>query len=286
MNQWTFVVGATLTSSTTPNMGIYDDFSARSSFFHPSDTTSVPSRQLATTAPPVGPQPQAPFLAPTCPTAGSIGTHCNIVDTPCATLRPCQNEGNCTNTNSSSPSYVCACPTGFDGTHCQLDRRPCQTDTCKNNGTCSQTSQTTAVCTCVNGWRGSRCETQVNLCANVTCLNNGVCRASLMNYTCQCLGESFSGRHCEIKATATVAHQTVSRSFAYVAIIALGLLMLFIVMLDVLKYGFGIDPVTEDEERKIRKRRAPPVAIRFLYVNLPSQRRSANSIVLSEDTSL
>jgi hypothetical protein len=249
-----------------------------------SDTTSISSGQLATTTPPASPQPQAAFLAPICPNAGSIGTYCNIANTPCATLRPCQNHGNCTNTNTTSPSYVCSCPSGFDGTHCQLDRRPCQTDTCKNNGTCNETSPSTAVCSCVSGWQGARCETQVNFCANVSCLNNGVCRASLLNYTCQCLGESFSGRHCEIKASETVAHQKVSRSFAYVAIIALGLMMSFIVMLDVLKYGFGIDPVTEDEKRKIRKRRNPPVAIRFVYVNLPSQPRSANSIELPEET--
>ena len=249
--------------------------SIRRSMGHPDcslslGATSVSVESLTTTASAVSPKAPAPFVARVCPNAGSIGPHCNIINTPCATLRPCQNGGNCTNTNATSPTYVCSCPAGFDGTHCQLDRRPCQEGTCKNNGTCTEMSQTTAVCTCVTGWRGSRCETQVNYCGNVTCLNNGVCRATLLNYTCQCLGNSFSGRHCEIKASTTVVRQTVSRSFAYVAIIALGILMLFIVMLDVLKYGLGIDPATEGKGRQIRKRRPPPVAIRFVYVNLSS----------------
>ena len=202
----------------------------------------------------IGSLPQTPFLAPTCPNAESIGTRCNIVNTPCATLRPCQNQGNCTNTNTTSPSYVCSCPIGFGGALCELDRRPCRADTCWNNGTCTETSPTTANCSCVTGWRGSRCETQVNYCANVTCLNSGVCRGSLLKYTCQCLGDSFSGLHCENKATRLVVHQTVARSFAYVAIIALSTLVCFIVMLDVLKYCCKIGlrqsiKKTEESER-------------------------------------
>ena len=282
---WMSVVGATLPSSTNAYTGKYDDLSARSSFFHPSDTTSIPWTPLATTAPSAGPQPEAPFLAPTCPNAGSIGTHCNIVDTPCATLRPCQNEGYCTNTNSTSPSYVCSCPTGFDGTHCQLDRRPCQTDTCWNNGTCTESSQTTADCSCASGWQGARCQTRVDYCANVTCLNNGVCRASLRNYKCECLGKSFSGSHCEVTATGTVILRTVARSFAYVAIIALCAVMVFVAVLDILKYCFGIGPAKNDRKRKPKRRPASHTAIRLIYANLALPQRSTRLNQLNEEIS-
>ena len=109
----------------------------------------------------------------------------------------------------------------------------------------------------------------MDYCGNVTCENNGVCRGSLLNYKCECLGEAFSGRHCEIKSSANVVHQAVARSFAFIAIIVLGITVGFIVMLDVLKYFFSVDPAGE-EKRKLankRRRRQPAVAVRFVYVN-------------------
>ena len=201
-------------------------------------------------------------MAPTCLLANTIGWYCDVPNTPCATLRPCQNQGTCTNTNS--PSYICSCPTGFDGTLCQLDRRPCQVDTCWNNGTCNEIP---ANCTCANGWQGAHCQTRVDYCANVTCLNGGVCRGSFLNYTCQCLGDSFSGRHCEITASGTIILQTVARLFAYVAIIALCTLMVVVAVLDVLKYCFGIDPVEKGTKRKPMARRTSHTTIRFIYVH-------------------
>ena len=208
------------------------------------------------------------LVAPTCLVANTIGWYCNVPSTACDTLRPCQNQGNCTNTNATSSSYVCSCPTDFGGASCQFDHRPCRADTCWNNGTCTQTSQTTARCVCVLGWRGLRCETLVDYCANVTCQNNGVCRGSLLNYKCECLGETFSGRHCEIKSSATVVHQAVARSFAFIAIIVLGATVGFIVLLDVLKYVFGVDPVGEERRKLVDKKlRQPAIAVRFVYVN-------------------
>ena len=66
-------------------------------------------------------------------------------------------------------------------------------------------------------------------------------------------------------------HQAVSRSFAYVAIIALIAVALFIAAMDILKYGFGIDPVPNDRDRmKPPKRRMKSrVAVRFTYVHSP-----------------
>ena len=125
------------------------------------------------------------------------------------------------------------------------------------------------------GWRGARCETSIDACANVTCQNNGVCRSSLLNYTCQCLGVSYSGRHCEIKATATVVKQAVSRSFAFVGIVALVSVLTFIVTMDVLRYGFGVDPIDRSAEQASRRRRGwngkgkPRNIIRYFYVNAP-----------------
>ena len=43
-----------------------------------------------------------------------------------------------------------------------------------------------------------------------------------------------------------------SKSFAYIVIIAFVLVFAFILALDILKYGFGIDP-TKDEKENLRK---------------------------------
>ena len=210
-------------------------------------------------------------MVPRCLLANTIGWYCDVPSTACDTLQPCQNQGNCTNSNTTSSGYVCSCPIGLGGALCQFDHRPCRADTCWNNGTCTQTSQSTArLLMCDLGWRGqSMRDTGELLWQCHMSENNGVCRGSLLNYTCQCLGDSFSGRHCEIKATGTVVHQIVARSFAYVAIIALGTLLSFVMFLDVLKYYFGIDSVREDRKHKStpRRYRGPSVAIRFLYVN-------------------
>jgi hypothetical protein len=50
-------------------------------------------------------------------------------------LKPCRNNGNCTNDNTTANAYICTCPPGFDGAQCQLDNRPCKPTTCWNNGT-------------------------------------------------------------------------------------------------------------------------------------------------------
>ena len=69
----------------------------------------------------------------------------------------------------------------------------------------------------------------------------------------------------------TIVFQIVSKSFAYVAILSLVGIALFIVILDILKYGFHIDPAKDEAEQlerkalaKNRKRRL--VVQRFIYV--------------------
>ena len=89
----------------------------------------------------------------------------------------------------------------------------------------------------------------------------------LLNYTCECLGNSYTGRHCEIKASQLAAHEALSKSFAYVAICALLGLAVFIVTMDVLKYGFHIDPAREERERLRRLRAKKHTYIRFIYVH-------------------
>ena len=143
-------------------------------------------------------------------------------------------------------------------------------------GRCNQISNGTFQCHCSDGWTGSNCEELMDSCRNVTCMNNGICRASLLNYTCECVGESFFGRHCEQVQKGLIARQTISKSFGYIAILFLSAVALFFFTMDVLKYFFGID-LTEKEMEKIQQKkpikskppRRPQIALRFIYVHAP-----------------
>jgi hypothetical protein len=141
-------------------------------------------------------------------------------------------------------------------------------------GTCNDTGNQTFHCRCPKDWVGEHCERLVDYCENVTCENNGICRSLVGDYLCECLGDSYSGRRCEITSSRTAINQAVSKSLGYIAILSLSIVGVFIVSLDVLKYGFGIDPVAAERTRlertkKPAKRRPPPVIERFVYVNRP-----------------
>ncbi|CAF1091298.1 unnamed protein product [Adineta ricciae] len=208
-----------------------------------------------------------PIITSSCSSSAQIGSYCNQSNLPCDVLQPCQNNGSCIDNSTASNGYTCQCLPGFVQINCQYDSRLCRSDTCFNNGICNQTSNTTFSCLCSAGWEGHRCQTKINYCAIATCYNKGVCQALLLNYTCLCLGDSYSGRHCEITQNRISQLQTVSKSFAFAAIVAMITAALFVIILDVLKYGFGFD--SADAERRSRKRKKPICIVRFIYVNPP-----------------
>ncbi|CAF4904762.1 unnamed protein product [Rotaria sp. Silwood1] len=183
-----------------------------------------------------------------------IGTYCDISNSLCAMSKPCQNNGSCVNDQSKILGYYCVCPSGFNSTDCEFDYRPCKSHTCLDHGTCNETSNTTFYCICNDGWQGTNCELMINFCDNITCEHNGVCRPLLLNYTCECLGNSYYGRHCEGVSTKIVIYKAVSTSFAYLGIVAMISVAMFVVIMDILKYCFGIDPTREELERIRRKK--------------------------------
>jgi hypothetical protein len=145
-------------------------------------------------------------------------------------------------------------------------------------GVCNETSNTTFNCSCQPGWMGLHCQTKINYCEQVKCLNKGVCRPLLLNFTCECLGTSYSGRYCEITSRQTFIYQVISKSFGYLAIFILVCTVSFFVIMDILKYCFGIDPTKHELEKYRRKKMAKkmakkikhrPVIQRFIYVNPP-----------------
>ncbi|CAF4027943.1 unnamed protein product, partial [Rotaria sordida] len=213
------------------------------------------------------------FVPEPCPNTTNIGIRCNISNSLCKILSPCQNNGICENVQTNIPSYNCSCLPGFNGTHCEFDYRPCKPHTCLYHGICNETSNSTFNCICNEGWQGINCESMINFCDNVTCWNKGVCRSLLSNYQCKCLGDSYYGRRCEFTSLRIKIYKIVSKSFAYVAIIAISSVAMFVIIMDILKYCFGIDPTCEDLERYRREKRAKkrkPVIQQIIYVNTPS----------------
>ncbi len=116
----------------------------------------------------------------------------------------------------------------------------------------------------------------INYCTNIKCFNDGICQPSFLNYTCLCLGDSYSGQYCEITANKIIVHQIISKSFAYVAIIALISVAMFVIIMDILRYCFGIDPIRREIKQKKKtkkkqlKKNASSIPVRFIYVNTPS----------------
>ena len=166
-----------------------------------------------------------------CGNISNTGIYCNISTSICSILQPCQNNGTCIDTNVSG--YMSLCRNDFIGRQCEINICPCQSNTCRNGGIdsrriasgkeallhfvrlCNETSSTTFICTYLSGWTADRCEKLANYCENITCYNDGVCRSLTNNYRCECLGNSYSDRHCEITSSQITLYKIASRSFAF-----------------------------------------------------------------------
>ena len=156
-----------------------------------------------------------------------------------------------------------------------------------SSGVCQEVFNTTFLCSCSEGWQGDHCQRLVDRCGNVTCENRGVCRSSTLGYRCECVGDGYSGQHCEITSSRTVTLHIISQSWAYIAIIAMAAVVLFIVTMDVLTYGFGIDPMHDEVRRRRQKTRlnnkkvklVAHIGVRFVYVNAPIAAPCSDSAV-------
>jgi hypothetical protein len=98
-----------------------------------------------------------------------------------------------------------------------------------------------------------------------------------MAWQCICLDTFYYGNYCEFETTTLKVRNVINKSCAYIAITVLVVTISFFVIMDILKYVFGIDPVAPERERlrrqKLEKQRAaqlnasqPKVALRFQYV--------------------
>ena len=110
-------------------------------------------------------------------------------------------------------------------------------------------------CVCKRERTGIHCEVLVHYCRDGLCLNKGICRPLPHGYKCECLSSDFWGEHCEHVATRIKIRKYIARGFAFIAIIALASVAGFVIVMDVLKYFFGIDPIRHERDQ-IRRGRA------------------------------
>ncbi|UJR24189.1 hypothetical protein I4U23_027155 [Adineta vaga] len=217
---------------------------------------------------------QDSFITLTCANQEQAGPFCNISIQVCDMINPCLNNGQCINDNQSLEGYFCQCSNGFDGLLCENDHHICKSNLCWNNGQCNETSNNTFECLCISGWNGIYCELKLNLCENITCEHGGICRSLFLNYTCECLSDSYSGRHCETISQKQIIIEIAAKSMTFVAIVTIIIAIMFFVLMDILKYVFSID-VTKNESNEgkektktIRKsKQRPQTIIRFQYVD-------------------
>jgi hypothetical protein len=140
----------------------------------------------------------------------------------------------------------------------------------------SLVNETTFDCDCKDGYDGIHCELLENLCWNITCENNALCVPSFLSWSCVCLSSMYSGTYCQDKSAALVVREVLSKSFAFIAITAITAVFVFVIIMDVLKYGFKIDPVDRErrlmilEQRKIqlqkRRKKARKNVVEIFYV--------------------
>ena len=122
------------------------------------------------------------------------------------------------------------------------------------NSTIVSNNEANFKCECVHGFKGDHCELSPDLCTNITCENRGICRTIGFAWKCFCFDTTlFYGHHCQYKSNKLKVLEVLSKSFAYVAIGVISATCTFIILMDVLKYVFHIDPV-EFERENYRKR--------------------------------
>ncbi|XP_014901814.1 sushi, nidogen and EGF-like domain-containing protein 1 [Poecilia latipinna] len=74
---------------------------------------------------------------------------------------PCHNRGTCeiseTYRGDTFIGYVCKCPQGFSGVHCQHNINECEKDPCKNGGICTDQVANYS-CECPGEYMGRNCQ--------------------------------------------------------------------------------------------------------------------------------
>ncbi|XP_053221313.1 lactadherin isoform X1 [Podarcis raffonei] len=103
---------------------------------------------------------------------GFTGIDCNETEKGACHPNPCQNGGECQvvpNRGDVFTEYLCKCPSGYEGKHCENNMNECSSQPCKNGGTCLDLSGDYA-CKCMPPYLGKSCQLR---CSNLLGMESG-----------------------------------------------------------------------------------------------------------------
>ncbi|XP_041959400.1 LOW QUALITY PROTEIN: protein jagged-1a [Alosa sapidissima] len=90
--------------------------------------------------------------------------------------------------------FSCACHVGFTGTYCHENINDCESNPCRNGGTCIDKVKDYQ-CICAYGWEGQNCETNIDDCSTNPCRDRGTCRDLVNDFLCEC-HSGWKGKTC------------------------------------------------------------------------------------------
>lgn len=68
--------------------------------------------------------------------------------------------------------YMCTCPAGFEGAHCEHSQLTCADQPCFHSGKCwEKDNGRSYMCECPLGYTGRNCEKRVDKCTTLPCAN-------------------------------------------------------------------------------------------------------------------
>uniref|UniRef100_W5NG98 Delta-like protein n=1 Tax=Lepisosteus oculatus TaxID=7918 RepID=W5NG98_LEPOC len=104
----------------------------------------------------------------------------------------CGPHGRCK--SQAGGKFTCECKEGFTGTYCHENINDCESNPCRNGGTCID-KVSIYQCICSDGWEGVHCETNINDCRTNPCHNGGTCRDLVNDFYCECKN-GWKGKTC------------------------------------------------------------------------------------------
>nr|XP_023652067.1 protein jagged-1 [Paramormyrops kingsleyae] len=90
--------------------------------------------------------------------------------------------------------FSCECQEGFTGTYCHENINDCESNPCRNGGTCID-KVSGYQCICSDGWEGRQCEINIDDCRVKPCHNRGTCRDLVNDFYCECRN-GWKGKTC------------------------------------------------------------------------------------------
>uniref|UniRef100_A0A1I8G1R2 Delta-like protein n=1 Tax=Macrostomum lignano TaxID=282301 RepID=A0A1I8G1R2_9PLAT len=157
---------------------------------------------------------------------GFSGPDCSVDYEDC-TPHLCKNEGRCleisnqkyyglagypppfngTFNYSMAAGYICWCPSGAYGTHCEINPNDCL-DPATNRSVCVHASSCTDglasfTCHCLPGYEGSNCSREIDECRSLPppCPSGATCIDRLADFECANCPAGLGGRKCSVSLT-------------------------------------------------------------------------------------